>query len=72
VTRTPDDGGRFEAKLDKVGAKTVLAALAPLAAPHHADDDRTPEQRRADALVELARRSLDAGDLPETGGFVLM
>jgi hypothetical protein len=53
VTRTADDGATFEAKLDKVGAETVLAALAPLAAPQDEADDRTPEQRRADALVEL-------------------
>jgi Domain of unknown function (DUF222)/HNH endonuclease len=68
LTRTPDDGARLDAKLDKVGAETVLAALAPLAAPQGERDDRTPEQRRADALVELARRSLDAGGLPEVGG----
>ncbi|MGH8900703.1 MAG: DUF222 domain-containing protein, partial [Egibacteraceae bacterium] len=68
VTRTGDDSVTLEARLDKVGAETVLAALAPLAAPHGEQDDRTPEQRRADALVELARRSLDGGELPETGG----
>src|SRR5664280_1337781 len=43
------DGG-----LDPEGGATVLAALMPLAAPGGADDDRTPAQRRADALVELA------------------
>ncbi|MGH8905336.1 MAG: DUF222 domain-containing protein [Egibacteraceae bacterium] len=68
VTRTDDDGALLEAKLDKVGAETVLTALAPLAAPHGEDDERTAEQRRADALVELARRSLNGGDLPDTGG----
>jgi hypothetical protein len=68
VTRTPDDGAVLEAKLDKVGAEIVLTALAPLAVPHGEQDERTPEQRRADALVELARRSLDQGGLPETGG----
>src|SRR5450756_2129316 len=39
--------------LDPEGGATVLAALAPLAAPGGADDDRTPAQRRADALVCL-------------------
>jgi hypothetical protein len=68
VTRTADDGAAFEAKLDKVGAETVLAALASLAVPQGEQDDRTPEQRRADALVELARRGLDGGGLPEAGG----
>ncbi|MEP6464303.1 MAG: DUF222 domain-containing protein [Frankiaceae bacterium] len=51
----PDDGA------------VVLAALHALSAPHR-DDSRTPGQRRADALVELARRALDGGELPETGG----
>ncbi|MGH8905995.1 MAG: DUF222 domain-containing protein [Egibacteraceae bacterium] len=68
VTRTGDDGALLEAKLDKVGAETVLAALAPLAAPHGEHDERTAEQRRADTLVELARRSLNHGGLPDTGG----
>jgi Domain of unknown function (DUF222)/HNH endonuclease len=68
ATRTADDGATLEAKLDKVAAETVLAALAPLAAPHGEQDERTPEQRRADTLVELARRSLDSGGLPDTGG----
>jgi hypothetical protein len=68
ATRTSDDGGTLEARLDKIGLETVLTALAPLAAPHGEADDRSAEQRRADALVELARRSLDSGGLPETGG----
>src|SRR5664280_480756 len=54
--------------LDPEGGATVIAALAPLAAPGGADDDRTPAQRRADALVELARRALDSAELPATAG----
>src|SRR5674536_359156 len=54
--------------LDPEAGATALAALAPLAAPGGADDDRTPAQRRADALVELARRALDGAGLPSVGG----
>jgi hypothetical protein len=67
ATRTGDDGAVLEARLDKGGAEIVLTALAPLAVPRGEGDDRSAEQRRADALVELARRALDGG-LPESGG----
>jgi hypothetical protein len=36
--------------------------------PSTAEDDRSGAQRRADALTELARRQLEAGRLPQTGG----
>ncbi len=58
----------IDGRLDPVGGEAVLTALAPLAAPADAGDTRTPEQRRADALVTLCKRALDAGDLPEVGG----
>jgi hypothetical protein len=45
-----------------------LAALEPLARPAGADDSRTGSQRNADALAELARRSLEGGWLPKAGG----
>lgn len=45
----------------------LLTAIHALAAPQP-EDPRTPTQRRADALVELARRALDHGHLPDTGG----
>lgn len=61
--------GRFalDGSLDAEGGATVLAALSALGSPT-AGDERTPAQRRADALVELARRSLEGGELPELGG----
>lgn len=61
--------GRFavDGALDAEGGSTVLAALTALSQPVPGDD-RTPAQRRADALVELARRHLDDGSLPELGG----
>ena len=48
--------------------QTLLAALEPLARPANAEDTRSGSQRRADALAELARRNLEAGRLPQTGG----
>jgi Domain of unknown function (DUF222) len=50
--------------LDPEGGQTLLAALEPLARPADAADDRSGDQRRADALVELARRNLEGGQLP--------
>jgi hypothetical protein len=47
---------------------TVQAALEPLSRPADAADTRTGGQRTADALEELARRQLEAGQLPITGG----
>jgi hypothetical protein len=57
-----------EGLLEPEAGQTVLAALEPLARPTSAEDDRTGSQRRADALTELARRQLEGGRLPQTGG----
>ena len=54
--------------LDPEAGQTLLAALDPLARPASADDTRTGGQRRADALAELARRHLEDGQLPQSGG----
>ena len=54
--------------LEPEAGQTLLAALEPLARPHSAADTRSGGQRRADALTELARRALEAGQLPQTGG----
>jgi Domain of unknown function (DUF222)/HNH endonuclease len=54
--------------LEPEAGQTLVAALEPLARPVDAQDPRSGGQRRADALVELARRSLEAGRLPQTGG----
>jgi hypothetical protein len=69
----------LDAMLDPVNGHTVLTALnalmatgepAPGDTPSLGDGPlpRTVGQRRADALVELARHSLACGGLPETGG----
>jgi hypothetical protein len=54
--------------LDPEAGQTLLAALEPLARPTGADDERLGTQRNADALAELARRSLEGGRLPQSGG----
>jgi hypothetical protein len=61
---------RLDAELDPVSAETVIAAIGALAGPANRDggDGRTPTQRRADALTELCRRYLDAGEAPISGG----
>jgi uncharacterized protein DUF222 len=54
--------------LDPEAGETLLTALEPLARPSTADDTRTAAQRNADALTELARRQLEGGRLPKSGG----
>jgi hypothetical protein len=54
--------------LDPEAGQTLLAALEPLARPSDAADDRNGWHRNADALTELARRSLEGGRLPRSGG----
>ena len=47
---------------------TLKAALMSVLRPPAENDERSPAQRRADAMIDLARRQLDSGTLPETGG----
>jgi Domain of unknown function (DUF222)/HNH endonuclease len=54
--------------LDPEAGQTLVAALEPLARPANAQDPRSGGQRRADALTELARRHLEGGRLPQSGG----
>jgi hypothetical protein len=54
--------------LDPEAGQMLLAALDPLARPTSAADPRSGGQRRADALTELARRTLESGQLPQSGG----
>jgi hypothetical protein len=68
VSATFDGTVAVDGLLDPEGGATLLAALHALTGPPAADDDRSPAQRRADALVTLARRALDGGTLPSAGG----
>src|SRR5918993_902896 len=54
--------------LEPEARQTLLAPLEPVARPADATDTRSGSQRQADALCELARRHLEGGRLPQTGG----
>jgi len=68
VTPTLEGMVALQGLLEPEAGQTLLAALEPLARPHSADDPRSGDQRRADALTELARRALEGGQLPRIGG----
>jgi len=61
---------RLDGNLDPEGGEIVLTALRAQSEPAALDDDdhRTPQQRRADALVDLCRDSLDSARAPAAGG----
>lgn len=58
---------RVRGRLSAEAAAVLRSALSPLAKPLP-KDTRSAAKRRADALVELARRVLDVGTLPVEGG----
>ncbi len=58
----------IDGRLDAEGGATLRAALNALEETWYPGDERNGAQRRADALVELARQRLDAGTLPDIGG----
>jgi hypothetical protein len=67
--QTPWDTYRIEGEMDPESGAVLKTALKALMGRRPAPgDERTPEQRRADAVTELAQRALDAGELPERGG----
>jgi Domain of unknown function (DUF222) len=63
-------GGVFvlRGELDAEGGALVKTALDALSAPAGPSDERKGGQRRADALVDLASRQLQSGDLPTAHG----
>ena len=58
----------LEGLLDSEGGATLKTALDALMPPPKQDDDRSAGQRRADALVDLARTALDGRKLGTVGG----
>jgi hypothetical protein len=68
LSQTLDGIFRLDGQLDADGGAALKTALESLMGPPAEDDRRTATQRRADAMIELARRQLDGGRLPEVGG----
>ncbi|HEY6709884.1 MAG TPA: DUF222 domain-containing protein, partial [Actinomycetota bacterium] len=68
LSPTLDNMVAVDGLLEAEAGQTLQAALEPLTRPAAADDPRRGGQRTADALTELARRSLEGGRLPQTGG----
>ncbi len=67
LSRNLDGAFVIDGLLDAEGGAVLRTAIDALTRPLPGDH-RVASQRRADALVELARRQLDGGDLPASGG----
>ena len=67
LTRSIDGALSIEGQLGPEAGATLCTAINSMTRPRPGDE-RLPSQRRADALVELARRQLDGGGLPASGG----
>lgn len=68
LSQSFDGHYRIDGWLDGEGGAVLTTALNSVMGPRRADDDRSGAERRADAAVEMARRQLDGGQLPEVGG----
>ncbi|MET8120576.1 DUF222 domain-containing protein [Micromonospora sp. NPDC005189] len=70
VTLSEQQNGqvRLSGSLDTETASLIREAIDPLCAPTGEHDDRSPGQRRADALGEVCRLALRTGQLPDSGG----
>jgi hypothetical protein len=64
----PDGQTRLSGALDAEATALLHAAIDPLCDPHGIGDDRSPGQRRVDALAEICRLALHTGQLPDNGG----
>jgi hypothetical protein len=54
--------------LDPEGGAALKSAIDALSKRHAPDDERTPRQRRADALTEIVFHAMDEGKLPRRNG----
>jgi 5-methylcytosine-specific restriction protein A len=68
LTEAFDGGYDIEGYLDPERGARLKTAINGVLGPRRKGDQRTPSQRRADGLVELADRVMDRGELPARGG----
>ena len=68
LSEQQDGQVRLTGSLDSETASLLREAIGPLGAPTGDHDDRSPGQRRADALGEICRLALRTGHLPDSGG----
>ena len=59
---------RVDGWMTPVAGQTLITSLDALMPPPSPYDDRTPRQRRHDALEDLVREFIDHGDTPIVGG----
>lgn len=67
-TETIDGMIRLDGMVDAPFGKILMKAVDSLAAKAGDIDERTPIQRRADAMIELATLAMNRGQLPDTAG----
>ena len=68
ISETMNGMYRLDGWLDPAGGAALKAAIETLAKQLGRNDQRTPKQRRADSLVELAHHAMDRGALPARNG----
>jgi len=68
LTRTWSGGYDLEGHLDAEAGVILKEAIEGVLGPRQKDDRRPAGRRRAEGLVDLARRCLDSGELPVRGG----
>ncbi|MFP5020107.1 HNH endonuclease signature motif containing protein [Pseudonocardia phyllosphaerae] len=62
-------GGRITGRYDDAAMfDAVATAIDSLSAPRGEADERSPQQRQAEALHEICSTALERDELPETGG----
>jgi hypothetical protein len=64
ISQMPDGMFAVDGTLDPVSGAAFKTAVDVLAKPKGPEDERTPKQRRADAVGELAMHAMEQGTLP--------